>query len=120
MWNSHFRDVYFGHFDSLKGVPWHAAIGNHDLGYGDTGIQALIDRTSTDTGDDDGVWQMPGQYYTVKYNIPGGGYVQVVVVDTTWLSPSENGATNEESGISTDTQAARIATQMESLYEIFE
>ena len=120
MWNSHFRDVYFGHFDTLKGVPWHAAIGNHDLGYGEQGVQAQINRTYTDTADDDGVWQMPGQFYTVKYNITGGGYVQVVVVDTTWLSPSENGATNTEGGISTDTQAARIYAQLSVLYEIFQ
>ena len=49
----------------------------------------------------------------------GGGYVQVIVVDTTWLSPSENGATNSEGGISTSTQATRIETQQKSLSTMF-
>jgi hypothetical protein len=119
-WSTHFRQVYFEQFDSLQGVPWHPALGNHDLGYGSTGVQAQINRSDYDSGDDDGAWQMPAQYYTVKYDIPGGGFVQVIVVDTTWLAPSENGATNEEGGISTSTQAARLYSELNALYDIFQ
>ena len=115
MWQTHFKWVYFNESDALK-VPWHAVIGNHDLGYGDTGIEAQINRTN-DTDDD--MWQTPAQWYTIKYAIPNGGFVQVVCVDTTWLAPSENEATNEEGGISTDTQAARIQAQLSDLHDIF-
>ena len=119
MWNSHFRDVYF-RSDEIRGVPWHSAFGNHDLGYGDEGVQAQIDRTTTTTSDDDGVWSTPARWYSVRYDIPGGGSVAVIVVDTTWLAPSENDATNEEGGISLETQAYRINQQLKGLMEIFE
>ena len=98
------------------------AVGNHDLGYGDDGVQALIDRTNSSYVDDDNAeWQMPARYYTVKYDIPnGGGFVQVIVVDTTWLAPSENGATNEEGGVNTTTQAKRLMTQMDFLVPVLQ
>ena len=119
MWNSHFRDVYF-RSSVLRGVPWHAAFGNHDLGYGSKGVAAQLNRTSTTTTDDDGVWQMYGQWYSVKYAIPDtSAFVQVVIVDTTWLAPSENEATNEEGGVSVETQAARLERQLEDLEVIF-
>lgn len=120
MWNSHFRDVYF-RSTVLRGIPWHAAFGNHDLGYGSEGVAAQINRTSVSTSDDDGVWQMHGQWYSVKYSIPdSSAFVQVVIVDTTWLAPSENEATNEEGGVSVETQAARLERQLEDLEAIFE
>lgn len=119
MWNTHFRDVYF-RSDELRGIPWYSALGNHDLGYGDTGVQAQIDRSTASTADDDGVWSTNGQWYTIQHDIPGGGSVVVVMVDTTWLAPSENEATNEEGGISLDTQASRIGQQIKGLIEIFE
>ena len=39
MWYSHFRDVYF-RTDEIRGVKWYSAFGNHDLGYGDRGVEA--------------------------------------------------------------------------------
>ena len=93
-------------------------IGNHDLGYGDSGVQAQVDRTTANTSDDDGVWSMPSTNYTFKMDIPGSaGYVQVVAVDTTWLAPSENEATDERS---TNTKLARMKSQLSNLYGIFE
>lgn len=117
LWNSHFRDVYFRNTSALTGVPWHPTIGNHDLGYGDQGVQAQVDRTTASTSDDDGVWQMPGTNYTVTYNIPGGGFVQIVVVDTTWLAPSENDATDEASS---SEKLIRLKRQLSHLYDIFQ
>ena len=121
-WQTFYRDVYYNRFDELKGVPWHPAVGNHDLGYGDSGVQALIDRTnSTYVDDDGGEWQMPARYYTVKYDIPNdGGFVQVIVVDTTWLAPNTNEATNEEGGVNTTTQANRLYDQMSFLITTFQ
>ena len=121
-WKTFFRDVYFNNFDTLKGIPWHPAFGNHDLGYGYTGIQAQLDRTSqsADVNDDNGEWQFPAAYYTVKYNIPGGGFVQVIVVDTTTLAPSTTSFTSSQGGISTETQAMRIMEQLEGLLDIFQ
>ena len=45
--------------------------------------------------------------------------MQVIVVDTTWLAPSENKATNEEGGISVETQASSIERQLLDLEAIF-
>ena len=115
MWNTHFRDVYF-RSDELRGIPWYSALGNHDLGYGDTGVQAQIDRSTASTADDDGVWSTNGQWYTIQHDIPGGGSVVVVMVDTTWLAPSENEATNEEGGISLDTQAGYFVEVSDGTY----
>jgi len=122
LWKSMFRTVYFnnpyfGNKYILQGIPWHPAFGNHDLGYGDTGIQAQIDRTSATTNDDNGEWQFPSPYYTVSYDIPGGGFVQVIVVDTTTLSPSVAKSTSQAS---TETQSALIQAQAAYLYEILE
>jgi hypothetical protein len=123
LWKTMYRDVYFNQFnntqyqDTLKGIPWHPAFGNHDIGYGATGIAAQINRTTTTTDDDNGEWQMPSPYYTVKYDIPGGGYVQVIVVDTTTLSPS---VTRETSEVSTSIQAARLTTQLKALMGMFQ
>lgn len=117
LWNSHFRDVYF-RSPELESVPWHPVIGNHDLGYGDSGVQAQVARTSASTSDDDGVWQMPSTNYTVKYTIPGTpGYLQVVAVDTTWLAPSENEATDEQSD---SVKLVRLKSQLAHLYQIFQ
>ena len=138
MWYNLFRDVYF-RSSALRSIPWHAAFGNHDLGYGSTGVQAQINRTAANTTDDDGVWDTKGQWYSVRYAISsgrsrqlqeedgeavasdhsrGGGFVQVVIVDTTWLAPSENEATNEEGGVSVQMQAYRIERQLEDLETI--
>ena len=118
-WQTFYRDVYYNRFPQLRGVPWHAAVGNHDLGYGDWGVQALVNRTYDNSTDDDGgEWQMPARYYTVKYDIPdGGGYLQIVVVDTTWLAPATNEATSE---VNDTLKAARLYEQMSFLLPVFQ
>ena len=117
MWYSHFRNVYFRTNSTLRGIKWYPVIGNHDLGYGDRGVQAQVDRTNVDLNDDDGIWTMPSTNYTFKYYIPGSsGFVQVVAIDTTWLAPSENEATDEAS---TSTKLARLKSQLSHLYKIF-
>ena len=117
LWYSHFRDVYF-RTNELRGVPWHPVIGNHDLGYGNSGVQAQVDRTAANTSDDDGVWSMPGTNYTFKASIRGSpGFLQVVAVDTTWLAPSENEATDEQSST---VKLSRLKSQLSNLFEIFQ
>jgi hypothetical protein len=46
------------------------------------------------------------------FKVTNGVSIQVVFIDTTTLAPSTNRATNEEGGISTDEQAARISNQL--------
>lgn len=68
----------------------HGHIGNHDYGYGATGVQAQIDRTLIDDH-----WYMPSTNYSKTFNIPNGGTVAIIFVDTTTLAPSVNKCCNE-------------------------
>ena len=95
LWSSLWTDVYLT-YTSLK-VPWYAVLGNHDYGNSD-GPQAEIDRTSIDS-----YWVMPQQYYSKSYNIPGGGLLVTVFVDTTTLAPSVNQCCNEKGDTPYDT-----------------
>lgn len=116
MFTNNFRSIYFQESDVLKGIPWHAAIGNHDLGYGATGVSALINRTTTHSDDDE--WNMPGQWYSMRYSSPYTFVVvEVILVDTTWLAPSENEATSQIDG---SIQSWRIEKHVNELREIFE
>jgi hypothetical protein len=44
--------------------------------------------------------------------------VSIVFVDTTTLAPSVNQCCNEKGGVSTDTQAQRIATQLARIHTL--
>ena len=92
LWESLWQEVYLRDYSNLN-VSWYPVFGNHDYGYGLTGINAQIDRT-TSTNDD--VWQFPSTNYTKSFPIPGGGKVTVVFIDTTTLAPSENKCCNSK------------------------
>jgi hypothetical protein len=89
-------------------------LGNHD--YGSKPL-AQVERTALYPN---GYWQMPGTNYTKIYDIPGGGTVQIVFIDTTTLAPSENKYTNENGGISKSTQSARISNQLAAVKGILD
>ena len=38
MWSTNWAQVYFERFSNLAAVPWYAVLGNHDFGYGFSGI----------------------------------------------------------------------------------
>ena len=93
LWDSLWTQVYL-QYDSLR-VPWYPVLGNHDYGYGSSGVQAQIQRTSMHDGDD--FWKMPATNYTVTFYLPNGaGEVVVVFIDTITLAPSENECCNEK------------------------
>lgn len=78
MWDSAFHSVYAA--PSLN-VPWYGILGNHDY-HGDVGAQ--IDRTVV-SGET--MWYMPATYYSVDYDVPGGGVMTIVYIDTCLLDP---------------------------------
>lgn len=92
LWKYLWKDVYLG-FDALN-IPWFPVFGNHDYGYGATGVKAQIQRTYEHTDDD--IWEFPSTNYTRRFDIPGkgGGSVVVVFIDTTTLAPSINRCCN--------------------------
>lgn len=65
-------------------------LGNHDYGYGAKGIQAQLDRSLIDD-----YWSFKSTNYSKTYDIPNGGTVIIVFVDTTTLAPSVNKCCNE-------------------------
>lgn len=92
LWKYLWKDVYLG-FEELK-IPWFPVFGNHDYGYGATGLRAQITRTYEHTDDD--IWTFPSTNYTQRFAIPGeeGGSVAVVFIDTTTLAPTVNKCCN--------------------------
>jgi len=87
MWSTHWSQVYHGTHSELA-MKWYGVVGNHDWGYGWTGVQAQIDRT---TATDDDMWEMPSTNYTRIIELAGGqGSLVIVSVDTTTLAPDEN------------------------------
>lgn len=116
MFEYQFRSIYLQESNVLSGIPWHAAIGNHDLGYGKTGVDALVNRTTHHSDDDE--WVMPSQWYSRRYASPYNFVsVEIVVVDTTWLAPSETEATSQ---VSEEVQSWRLEEQLKGLEAIFE
>lgn len=92
-WDYLWKDVYLG-FEGLN-IPWYPVFGNHDYGYGATGVQAQIQRYHDHTDDD--IWMFESTNYTKTFTIPGegGGKVCVVFIDTTTLAPSVNRCCNK-------------------------
>ena len=78
MWDSAFHSVYGA--DSLN-VPWYGILGNHDY-HGNVGAQ--IDRTVV-SGET--MWYMPSTYYSMDYEVPGGGLMTILYLDTCLLDP---------------------------------
>lgn len=89
LWQYLWSDIYL-QYDSLKSIPWYAVLGNHDYGYGATGVQAQIDRTQTDP-----LWRMPALNYTKRFQVNDIS-VQIIFIDTTTLAPSENSCCNSK------------------------
>lgn len=116
MWDTHWKNVYLDSYSGLR-VPWYSVFGNHDYGYGQTGIKAQIDRSKAGL---DSYWKTYATNFTEVFDLPGGGLLQVVFCDTTTLAPSQNKCCNENGGISKDTQAARIENQIVHLTKILE
>ena len=94
LWNSLWKDVYLG-YKGLN-IPWYPVFGNHDYGYGATGVNAQLQRYTEHTDDD--IWVFPSTNYTKRFAIPGegGGSVCIVFIDTTTLAPSVNRCCNQE------------------------
>jgi hypothetical protein len=95
LWTTMFKDVYFK-YKSLQNISWFPVFGNHDYGYGATGVQAQLDRYRKQDTDDD-VWIFPSTNYTKRfYSQDRQCSVQIIFVDTTTLAPNENRCCNEE------------------------
>jgi hypothetical protein len=90
LWDSLWTNIYLTNYQSLR-LPWFPILGNHDYGYGSTGVQAQLDRTLVDE-----YWTFPTTNYTRRFSIPSGGSVQIVFIDTTTLAPSENKCCNSK------------------------
>lgn len=91
-WITHWKNVYLKNFTNLR-IPWYPVFGNHDYGYGDEGLQAQINRRQTDDYTDN-LWRFPSTNYSEIFEIPGGGILAIVFVDTTTLAPSQNKCCN--------------------------
>ena len=90
MWSYLWTNVYL-QFSSLN-IPWYAVLGNHDYGYGQSGVQAQIDKTQ-----EGGLWHMPALNYSQRFDLPSGsGSVEIIFIDTTTLAPSVTGTTNSK------------------------
>lgn len=90
LWQTLWSDVYFRTSSRLL-VPWYPVFGNHDYGGGASYVQAQLDRSAMDD-----IWDFESRNYTKWIDIPGGGFVAIVFIDTTTLAPSENGCCNSK------------------------
>lgn len=111
MWNTNWKNIYLPNNGTTNplSIPWFPVFGNHDYGYGESGLQAQLDRS---TSTDDDTWQFEAKNYTKLFKIENGVSIQLIFIDTTTLAPSTNKATNEEGGVSTEEQADRISNQL--------
>lgn len=78
LWDTAFHDIYAS---SSLNIPWYSVLGNHDY-HGS--IQAQVDRSFVKG---ETMWTMPGTYYKVTYDLPDGGTMCVVYIDTQLLDP---------------------------------
>jgi hypothetical protein len=90
LWDSLWVNMYLANYASLR-VPWYPVFGNHDYGYGLKGVLAQIQRSAVDE-----YWSFESTNYTRRFEIPSGGSVQIVFIDTTTLAPSENKCCNSK------------------------
>jgi hypothetical protein len=96
LFSSLWEQVYLGEGSGLR-VPWHPVFGNHDYGYGQTGLRAQVERTSLRGTSSDGLWQFPAYNYSLRYSSSDRKVsIAFVFIDTQTLAPSENKATNEK------------------------
>ena len=116
MYTTHFSKLYRSDA-SMATVPWYTVPGNHDYG---VGFETMSYAQGPARGKVDPYWKTKGTNYTEFFPIPGGGQLAVVFADTTTLSPQTTKYTNENGGISTDTQYARIHDQMTRLVSYYQ
>ena len=72
-WQTQWEDMY-----SPLGIPFYAALGNHDWGHPDSPAAEMLYSARTST------WRMPASYYTFT-----AGPVQFFALDTQTVAPSE-------------------------------
>ena len=78
-----FEDVYLN-YSSLQ-VPYYPVLGNHDWGYGWSGGLAQVQYSSLSP-----YWKMPSLNYSMNFDIPGGGTVGIVFVETCRLAVEQS------------------------------
>ena len=93
LWDKLFKDIYLK-YQSLS-IPWYPVLGNHDWGYGLTGVKAQIERTTVHENDD--FWVMPSTNWSKVFRSSDADdavTLQVIFIDTTTLAPSSNECCN--------------------------
>ncbi len=65
MWSTHWQQVYLS--SQYLQVPWYPVFGNHDYGYGETGLTAQLQRSKQNI--DGGLWNFPGKNYSKYFNV---------------------------------------------------
>jgi hypothetical protein len=91
-WDYLWTSVYLA-YDSLANIPWYPVLGNHDWGYGLTGVQAQVERTYRYP---DGMWKMSSTNYSQLFDIGNGDSMLVLFCDTTTIAPSVNQCCNSK------------------------
>jgi tartrate-resistant acid phosphatase type 5 len=91
-WDYLYTNMYLS-YESLANIPWYPVLGNHDWGYGMTGVQAQLDRTIQNPS---GMWQMASTNYSRTFDIGDGETLLVIFCDTTTLAPSVNQCCNSK------------------------
>jgi tartrate-resistant acid phosphatase type 5 len=125
MWSTHWEQVYLQNYSNMR-IPWYPVFGNHDYGYGDVGAAAQLERAESDRGEEPiggnrsisaGIWQFDSYNYSKCMTLPGteNESICIIFIDTVTLAPSSERHCNEEGGISTETQAIRIADQQKHI-----
>jgi tartrate-resistant acid phosphatase type 5 len=90
LWSYLWKNVYLQEYNDLY-IPWYPVFGNHDYGGStDAQIQRFLDHS------DDDIWMFESSYYLKTFEIPGGGSVAILFIDTTTLAPSENKCCNSK------------------------
>ena len=89
-WDYLWSNVYLI-YNSLSTLPWYPVVGNHDWGYGLSGIQAQVDRTKLYPN---GLWQMPSTNYSKSFSVGNDATLLMLFIDTTTLAPSLNKCCN--------------------------
>ena len=117
-WTSVWENVYLRDYMGLR-IPWHPVLGEHDYGYGMTGVYAQIEKTFLGVTDgrnsqsqsmrgNESLWQFPSRSYAKTMPIPGGpGSVRIVFIDTTTLSPNASACCNELGYVGRELEAAK-------------
>lgn len=79
LWDETLTQVYTGPF--WEGLVFHPSLGNHDHA---GSVQAQIDFSRVSAQ-----WSMPNRFYSTEWEIPGGGAVRLIAVDTQPLTKDE-------------------------------